>query len=403
MKVLGVHSALARLLAGAVALTSAVALGAPAHAAPVLRQSADPGAPFTLPALTAQSVIGSPDELRTGGVNCARPADLAASDAGDGSGNGYRVPFTMALTDGRTLAGYSEAAKAADQMPFGTGALGITGWVRGWVTLPSLEIDVPSDGVTVCPGAGGYWSFANFDDTQSNTPIGSYYGLAACPTCFTSTNFAVTVDGPVQAALDGVASDGSLRLQATMPLSVDIQTHYSNQPADSPNLDCVTEGTLTFSTDQRPLVTSFHPVPTPFTQQDFTSAGFPEAYVTQYPVHATPPDHYYLPPRTLAGATPGATATLADATFELSTPHDDPAKPGHCSTNGAVGTSFISNVLDPKDSQGNAPINYDNAYAFGAPSDVGWRMQAGSAQASVDATIASIGMQKGMPDGYGFK
>src|SRR5699024_11821739 len=59
----------------------------------------------------------------------------------------------LPISDGRSLAGYSPTAKQFDQLPFGTGVLGITGWVRGWVELPSLELDIPEDGVTLCDGA----------------------------------------------------------------------------------------------------------------------------------------------------------------------------------------------------------------------------------------------------------
>src|SRR5699024_10795888 len=132
--------------------------GEPSSAAlPMSRDNApddDPDAQFEIPDVFGPTeVLTDPEQLRTGGVNCSAPEMLPPNNAGDNSGQGYRVPFRMAITDGRSLAGYSPTAKQFDQLPFGSGVLGTTGWVRGWVELPSLELDIPEDGVTLCDGA----------------------------------------------------------------------------------------------------------------------------------------------------------------------------------------------------------------------------------------------------------
>ncbi|WP_436698462.1 hypothetical protein [Nocardioides sp. BYT-33-1] len=357
--------------------------------------------------LTPQTIIDHPDQLRTGGVNCARPEPLPAGNAGDGGGHGYRVPFLMSITDGRALAGYSAAAKAHGQFPFGTGAVGITGWVRGWMTLPSLEVVVPDDGVTLCGGTGAYWSrIADLETPEA----GTFVGLAACPApCWLQALFDVAQDGPVRAAVTGVAADGSLEFEAAMAIAIRIRTRYGSG-GDQATMDCTTRAELSLATAPAPLIQQFRPIPSPFTDRSQWTppANYDLYFKPEYPIAVDPPERYYMPPRALDGAIVGGSATLADARVLIpaarNSPAGSPLPRGLCASAdpAAGGVSLVSTLLDVKDARGHNAIPAQAYISEGAPQYVGWDVQPGAVQTSIDLTIADIGMPTGLPSGFGF-
>jgi len=393
----------------------------------------DPSAPFQLPkfdkgvATTWSTMFpGGTDDsgnfLRTGGVACARPAPLSANDAGDGSGQGYRVPFIMALTDGRALAEYSPLALKAGQYPFGTAAIGVTGWVRGWVELPSLRIVVPEDGTTMCSGAGALWA-------GSGDPAkpGMFDTLGACAGCGGGDNDAWSSVDPLgvpQASITGVTSSGALEFQAAMTVRIHAATGGQSHSSD---LDCSAVVDLSLGTQPKPLVSKFPLIPDVLpadSSQWASQVSYKRYYQNPFDMRTTPPSRYYMPPRPLAGAIIGQSATVADVTATVPRLAPPPGSTKLCGDgSGPEGNtlgSFLGRALSPlSDDNGSQqpaqPTNPPQCVPGSQCGGVAWftlikdsaglalpYTPSGSMQTSVDITIADIGMHAGVPAGFGF-
>ncbi|MDQ6527406.1 hypothetical protein RB608_27575 [Nocardioides sp. LHD-245] len=398
-------------LAGALAL-----VGFPA--APAAADSTDPNAPFELPALYGKPwsdlFSGSADRadyLRTGGVNCPKPAPLAASNAG--SGHGYRAPFTMALTDGRVLAGYSPLALQAGQLPFGVSIYGVTGWVRGWVSLPALRVEIPEDGVILCSGSGVSWT-SGFNAQAPGTFTGKKVAAATDAPQNTGV-YAWTELKPVgtpQAGITGLTPSGALEFSASMKVEVHAMQNRANDPSDN---DCTTTVELTLGTTPEPLPTTFAPIEGALPSdpgQWRRRQEYDAYYHDPHDMNSIPPPRYQMPSRALAGALPGRSATVVNGTVTMPaltapgaprTGVCGPASPGA----GSFG-SFLQGLVAPTDldgrvqpgavMKGGQPELLTNML-YQAPL---YDIPAGSVQTSVDITIADIGMPRGLPTGFGF-
>ena len=383
--------------------------GEPSSAAlPMSRDNApadDPDAQFEIPDVFGPTeVLTDPEQLRTGGVNCSAPEMLPPNNAGDNSGQGYRVPFRMAITDGRSLAGYSPTAKQFDQLPFGSGVLGTTGWVRGWVELPSLELDIPEDGVTLCDGAQAYWESLVTSGNSDNfdLPPGAYWGMTTYPDGFTSASVHTTQQGPAHAKITGLDSTGGVQFRTSMPLALRIQQAYR---FGGTGFDCTVDIDMTLSTDPGPLVESFDPVPTPFPDPaDWDSQEeYEKYYQPYYPVNTPAPRKYQMPSNSLDTASTGGDATAANVDISIPLAYDSPENPGHCTA--PQGTQpTVSNILAPKGKDtGLSAVTEAEPVQHGADGTIGWPVQPGSVQTSVDISVDDIGIQQGLPEGFGFK
>jgi len=365
----------------------------------------DPGTQFEIPDVFGPTeVLTSAEQLRTGGVNCSAPEMLPPNNAGDGSGQGYRVPFRMAITDGRSLAGYSPTAKQFDQLPFGTGVLGITGWVRGWVQLPSLKLDIPEDGITLCDGAQAYWeSLVTAGNTDRfDLPPGAYWGMSTYPDGFITASVQPTQQGPAHAEITGLDSAGGVEFRTSMPLALRLQQAYR---FGGIGFDCTVDIEMTLSTDPGPLVESFDPVPTPFPDPaDWDSQEeYEKYYQPYYPVNTPAPEQYRMPAHSLDTASTGGEATAANAHISIPLAYDSPENPGHC-TAPRGSQPAVSNILAPKSKEtGMSAVTGAKPVQHGADGTIGWPVQSGAVQTTVDITVDDIGIQQGLPGGFGFE
>ncbi|MCR1781786.1 hypothetical protein KVF89_04490 [Nocardioides carbamazepini] len=365
----------------------------------------DPDAPFVPPALfwkdwPSMFDAGPGDEagyLRTGGVNCPRPEPLAASEAG--SGHGYRVPFLMALTDGRVLANYSPVALSAGQLPFGASVYGVTGWVRGWVALPSLRIEVPDDAVTLCPGSGVSWA-----EGFAMEPRGSF-GLVVAAADGIGSNRAWTELTPVgapRASITGLTSSGELEFSASMKVEV----HAKQVQGDDATIvrDCATTVEMRLGTTPDLLPAAFAPLegalpsdPSRWTSQQ----EYDRFYQDPVDMKSAPPARHQMPPRALDGALPGRSATMVNATAAV------PALV--CPPGSAKFGQFLQGTLAPLNRDGYvqpgtvrvAGRDTDYASMLKDPRPL-FEIPAGAVQTAIDITIDDVGMPRGLPTGYGF-
>ncbi len=407
--------------------TAALALLLGALSAPAAAVDADPHAPFQLPSFPPGgqwselfSGPGDADYLRSGGVACEKPDPLPASNAG--SGHGYRVPFTMALTDGRAIAGYSSVALAADQFPFGGDAYGITGWVRGWVELPSLRVSIPEEGTTLCSPSGAVW--AGLPSSLTFVESVAFDGVGASPDFPAgASNRAwseVVPAGRPEVSISGLTSKGALEFSASMPVEVHVKQGDSN--------DCTFELDLSLGTAKGLLPTSFPKLEgiLPSDHSFWRSEDyFDQYYENPFDMKATPPDHYYMPPRALGGAIAGQTAAVANATMTMPVAANVAQSSGPCANNpnGSGFAGQFRNIFSPRsdengstqpamprgprDEQGKCILfvacNIEwSALMQNGPIFPSFEMPSGSVQTSVDVTIADIALPQGLPAGYGF-
>ncbi|WGX94858.1 hypothetical protein [Nocardioides sp. L-11A] len=377
------------------AATQAPASSARGPASPSrVAAAANPSDPFVIPSFfTGDTILESPEQLRTGGVNCAAPGVPEASNAGDGSGHGYRLPFRIALTDGRVLGGYSQRAAEAGKYPWKAGGFGLTGWVAGWVEIPSMEFDIPADGVVLCPGGRGFWHGVSTSATDP-VPVGQFNSMVAYPGSATDMEIELSPRGAVTAALTGLAENGALEMAASLP--VEAAFAIVGLEGDRTNV-CSAATEIALGTDPGRVPASFAPVQSNLSPDpaDWRPGTFGRYYTPEYAFAATLPTRDYLPTRGLAAAVEGGRATVGSVTMTW---------PGSIG-GGLCSSPYIYSgqlaPLDPATALTPPTLDIYGAYLPTRPFP-GYDTPPGAIQAGIDLTVDTVGLRHGVPDGFGF-
>lgn len=409
------------------------------------------GAPDLMEPLSAAT------DLRTGsGTGCPPPSPFPARNAGDGSGTGYQVPFLIKISNGRMYVGYSSGANQLHQLPFQIAVIGITGWVRGWVSLPSMAITVPDNGLTLCDKAGlfnqAFRIAGSTSDANGNYPMfppvpapdsctlshvapgpcGSAGLLIAAPLesagpGVTRINGHLAFEGfinmdpvgTVSVAVAGVEPDGSLDIDTTVTVhAVGGVTQVGNP---TPSWECQDTPTITMGTGPQPLLSSYAPIPNPY----------PAAYAAAYaawiaagksgappspPVYASPagqgwnvaqmqppfspPRRNWLPTASLNSATTGGTGTAGSTQFQLPQFVGGPGLV--CNSSGQIVQNQKIAPIDPRTGKPMWVYPANSRQISASNAGVAGPMAPGSGQASIQMQIADIGIRSGMPSGFGF-
>src|SRR5699024_5782450 len=114
----------------------------------------------------------------------------------------------------------------------------------------------------------------------------------------------VKPDGAAHGSITGVTPRGALHFSASMP----VQVHVKEAQTD-PN-DCTLNVSLSLSTTKGSIPVSFPKIEgmLPADPNDWSSqSDYDEYYQNPFDMESTPPDHYYMPPKPLAGALAGQT------------------------------------------------------------------------------------------------
>jgi hypothetical protein len=361
----------------------------------VVVAASDPSDPFVIPHFDETTILKSPDEIRTGGVNCAPPDVPAASNAGDGSGNGYRIPFRIAMTDGRVLGGYSQPADEAGKYPFKSGGFGLTGWVTGWVEIPSMRFVVPQDGVVLCPGGKGFWHFSSSEPNGDPPPYGMFLGMSAYPGGGIDMEVSLESAGPAATTLTGVTASGELQVKASLSVNATFSTITTS--GERTNI-CTATTDISLSTDPTPPPSAFASVRSNLSANPDHWAVY-DFYTAQYDFSARPPKRTEMPTRALSSAVEGGKGTIGSAT--LGWPAMDGPE-GVCNQPSAYSTALAP--IDP--ATGDQPPGvwvvffYFTGLAGLIPA---FDVPPGALQTSLDLSVDSVGLTRGVPAGFGFE
>ncbi len=340
---------------------------------------------------------------------CAAPALPAPTQAG--SPLGYTVPIRIKLTNGVVLAGYSKRAAFRDQpVPFTIVMSGLTGWVVGRVSLPSLQVHVDPGGVRLCDydratNVGpltkafqvyGYGAFATLiayyqaHGVAANTPrwvplpgttIAPWPGsLGLRLSGLDNMGVKDAVAQQIEVETSGVASDGSLELatQLVSGMKTDPAPQSNGQPNTAFTCDVNVGGT--FGTAAKQTV-------------DVVAPTLANGYTPFVPARQ---EKVYLPTRTLTGAVEGGTATVGSNWFEVGIP----ATTSRCG--GAVNGQFYGyGFHDPAGDTANL-----NLVLSGPQPPAGLPIVPGLVDLSLDMTVDRVGLPKpttALLGSYGFE
>jgi hypothetical protein len=331
---------------------------------------------------------------------CSAPALPAPTQAG--SPQGYTVPIRIKLTNGVVLSGYSQRAAFRDQpVPFSIVMSGLTGWVVGRVSLPSLEVRVDPGDVHLCDydratGVGpltkafqsyGYQTLADAIATYRRTGTVAGGGAALwVPFPGTTTvpwpgslgqriggldNMGVrdAVAQQVEVETSGVAADGSLELGTRLTSRMKTDPAPQN---GQPNtvFTCNVNVSGTFGTAGKQIV-------------DIVPPTLPNGYQPLMPARQ---DKVYLPTRNLTGAVEGGTATVGSNRFDVGIPTIAATRCG-----GVVNTQFYGYGVY----NGNDRANFAAGSSGGGDSGPeGYPIVPGLADMSLDMTVDKIGLPR---------
>lgn len=290
-------------------------------------------------------------------TDCAPPALPDPTRPGDGSGKGYTVPIRIRLSDGVILGGYSDRAGFRDQpVPFTIQTGGMSGWVVGLVSLPSLRFEVvdPEHDVRLCdfdraagsgPVAKSFEPYplafvedqieqyvssgGTLPDPNNFNTVVPFKGTSIVPwpgalglrlMGLDNLGLKDAVAQQVEIGVSGLAADGSLQL-ATQ-LKADVRADPKPLPNGQPNtsFQCDIKVSGTFGTAAKERVVATPPtLPDPGQTSGFFTPAVPARQ-----------DKVYLPTKPLTGAIEGGRATIGSNWFDVAIP--DPGGPTRCGT-----------------------------------------------------------------------
>jgi hypothetical protein len=210
------------------------------------------------------------------GMPACSPPPLPAATQPPGAS--YGVPFLAAITGGEVLAGYDEwtanhnifkvGAKTYHLYPWQSKIFNITGWVTGLLQLPSLNAEVPPQGVVFCdeggkgcmkdnpPPAGECIDissqFAPSPGSKTPPPPITNYpppGLACWQPAAACLPIGITLSpyGDTSLTVTGVEPDGALDLQVTTA-AVTTATEFPPPPSKGAYACSNAVTTITLST-----------------------------------------------------------------------------------------------------------------------------------------------------------
>lgn len=416
------------LACAAVAALSASVLTGAVLVGPATPAGADPGNLYNWQDFTVNQFynpngdtppITGGDQLLTGsGTGCPPPDPLPAHNAGDGSGKGYQVPFVIGLTNGRTYIGHSINAEQHGQFPFITAIYGITGWVRGWVDLPSVKIEIPAGGLQLCNKQAVVVQLEqqNLTDPEHQpvdgsactpTPCGTFTSIADSPSpdSFFQTLSDMSVVGTPTAQVSGVDSRGALEFNAGLSVHVSAGVSIGGFATQ---FQCQATAQLDFGTGPEQLITRYatNSAQNPYPRDPAYWADQTWNVAAVTPPFA-PPQKNYLPTRELNSATTGGSAVAGSVSFAI--PQMGPGPGGEACEPARL--AVLSLFMAPLDPRFGYPIwaipEGDGSFNPATmPSDYsvpfGEAMEPGSGQSSVELHLDDLGIKSGLPAGYGF-
>jgi len=337
------------------------------------------------------------------GMPACSPPPLPAATQPPGAS--YGVPFLAAITGGQVVAGYDEwtanhnvfkvGPKTYHLYPWQSKIFNITGWVTGLLQLPSLNAEVPPQGVVFCDQGGKSCVkdnpppvgecidvFAQFapspasktppPPTTNYPPPGSacWHAAGCLPIVIT-----LTPSGDSSLTVTGVEPNGALDLQVTTS-AVTTATELPPPPSK-----------VTFTCSN--LATTI-----------MLSTKAPTSLPATAPGPPNPPNRDYrsrqTTPQPLTGPLAAASSTLAGNDFSLQAFIPSKKRSGDCFNGGAL--PFLLNTYAGGWGPTFPDQNEGRYYLLGGKNAV--VAEPGWAQFTATTTVVKLGLPIGPPPNF---